>query len=116
MTLPLPSLWGLPLKDVITSFTSGIVCPVIGLIFKAGFKDLKYILEIGSFNVFRIVVGGSDIMCDEFLIYTIDFFCCLCNVLEIKGIKKFKKEKSKEVATGPTNNALLCEIRDLLKK
>ena len=74
MTLPLSSLWGLPLKDVTTSFTPGVVSPVIGLIFKAGFKDLNNILEIGTFNVLRVIVGGSDIMCDEFLIYTIGFF------------------------------------------
>ena len=74
MILPLPSLWGLPLKDVITSFTSGIVSPVIGIIFKAGFKDLKYILETGAFKGPGVVVGGSAIMCDDFLIYTIDFF------------------------------------------
>ena len=47
--LMLPSLWA-AFKDVITSFTSGIVSPVIGLIFKAGFKNLKYILEKGNFN------------------------------------------------------------------
>ena len=35
---------------MITSFTSGVVSQVIGLIFKAGFKDLKYILKKGNFN------------------------------------------------------------------
>ena len=41
---------GAACKDMVTSFTSGIVYPVIGLIFKAGFKDLKNILEKGNFN------------------------------------------------------------------
>ena len=42
---------GADFKDVVTSFTSGIVSPVIGLIFKADFKGLKYILEKGTVNV-----------------------------------------------------------------
>ena len=32
-------------KDVVTSFTSGFVSPVIGLVFKADFKGLKSTLE-----------------------------------------------------------------------
>ena len=48
--LPLPSLWRRPLKDVVTGFTSGLASQVIGFIFKAGFKALKYILDNGIFN------------------------------------------------------------------
>ena len=49
--------------------------------------------------------------------YTIDFFIvAFVMFLVIKGINKLKKKEAEEVATGPTDNALLCEIRDLLKK
>ncbi len=32
---------GAAFKQVVTSFTAGIVSPLIGLVFKADFKDLK---------------------------------------------------------------------------
>ena len=44
------------------------------------------------------------------------FFCSLCNVLYDKGINKLKKKEAEGVATDPTENAFLCEIRNLLKK
>ena len=34
---------GAAFKQVVTSFTGGIVSPLVGLIFKADFKDLKWI-------------------------------------------------------------------------
>lgn len=49
-------------KDVVTSYTYGIVSPVIGLIFKTNFKGLKYILERGTFNELGVVVGESAFM------------------------------------------------------
>ena len=44
-------LMGAAFKDVVKSFTSGINSLVIGLIFKADFKGLMYILEKGTVNV-----------------------------------------------------------------
>lgn len=38
---------GVAFKSVVTSFTSGIVSPLIGLIFNADFKDLKYLIRDG---------------------------------------------------------------------
>jgi large conductance mechanosensitive channel len=38
---------GAAFKSVVTSFTGGIVSPLIGLIFNANFKDLKYIVKEG---------------------------------------------------------------------
>ena len=34
---------GAAFKQVVTSFTGGIISPLVGLIFKADFKDLKWI-------------------------------------------------------------------------
>ena len=49
-------------KDVVTSFTSGFVSPVIGLVFKADFKGLKSTLEKGAVNELGVVVGESAIL------------------------------------------------------
>ena len=54
-----------------------------------------------------------------FLTHTIDFIIvAFFMFLLVKGINKFKKEEEAEVATpaGSSDNELLSEIRDLLKK
>ena len=38
---------GAAFKQVVTSFTGGIVSPLIGLVFKADFKDLKWVVKEG---------------------------------------------------------------------
>lgn len=107
---------GAAFKDVVTSFTGGIVSPLIGLIFKADFKNLKYILQEGVVNGNGVLEGESAIMWGQFLVHTIDFIIvAFVMFLIIKGINALKR-KEDEAASGPSDNALLSEIRDLLKK
>ena len=107
---------GAAFKDVVTSFTGGIVSPLIGLIFKADFKNLKYILQEGVVNGDGVLEGESAIMWGQFLVNTIDFIIvAFVRLLIIKGINAVKR-KEDEAASGPSDNALLSEIRDLLKK
>ena len=109
-------LMGAAFKDVVTSFTGGIVSPLIGLIFKADFKNLKYILQEGVVNGNGVLEGESAIMWGQFLVHTIDFIIvAFVMFLIIKGINALKR-KEDEAASGPLDNALLSEIRDLLKK
>lgn len=107
---------GAAFKDVVTSFTGGVVSPLIGLIFKADFKNLKYILQEGVVNGNGVLEGESAIMWGQFLVHTIDFIVvAFVMFLIIKGINALKR-KEDEAASGPSDNALLSEIRDLLKK
>jgi len=107
---------GAAFKDVVTSFTGGVVSPLIGLIFKADFKNLKYILQEGVVNGDGVLEGESAIMWGQFLVHTIDFIIvAFVMFLIIKGINALKR-KEDEAASGPSDNALLSEIRDLLKK
>tara|TARA_B100001093_G_scaffold360245_1_gene344961 strand:- start:330 stop:770 length:441 start_codon:yes stop_codon:yes gene_type:complete len=107
---------GAAFKEVETSFTSGIISPLVGLIFKADFKTLKYVLQEGSLNTEGMLVGESAILWGAFLVHVIDFFiAAFVMFLVIKGINKLKRKEEAALA-GPTDNALLCEIRDLLKK
>ena len=41
---------GAAFKEVVSSFTGGIVSPLIGLLFKADFNDLKYVITEGTVN------------------------------------------------------------------
>ena len=45
---------GAAFKQVVTSFTGGIISPLVGLIFKADFKDLKWIAREKDGTLFII--------------------------------------------------------------
>ena len=107
---------GAAFKDVVTSFTSGIVSPLIGLIYNSDFKDLKFIIKQGVPGDQGSAEGELAIKWGEFLTHTIDFIIvAFVMFLIIKSINRLKA-KEDELPSGPTDNQLLSEIRDLLKK
>jgi large conductance mechanosensitive channel len=110
---------GAAFKEVVTSFTGGIVSPIVGLVFKADLKDLKYVISEGSVNSNGVVEGESAILWGQFLTHTIDFIIvAFVMFLLVKGVNSFKRkeEATAPEPTGPSDNDLLFEIRDLLKK
>ncbi|MCF1190457.1 large-conductance mechanosensitive channel protein MscL [Mangrovimonas sp. AS39] len=110
---------GAAFNSVVTSFTGGIVSPLIGLIFKTDFKDLKYVVEEGTLNEAGEKVGEVAVMYGEFLTNLLDFiivaFVMFMIVKAVNAMKK-KEEPAPEAPKGPTETELLVEIRDLLKK
>tara|TARA_B110000027_G_scaffold76349_1_gene81258 strand:- start:630 stop:1028 length:399 start_codon:yes stop_codon:yes gene_type:complete len=108
---------GAAFKQVVTSFTGGIVSPLIGLVFKADFKDLKWIAREAdtSSNISEVAVLYGD-----FITNIIDFIIvAFVMFIIIKGINATKKKEAPEapaLPTGPTQEELLAEIRDLLAK
>ena len=107
---------GAAFKDVVTSFTGGIISPLVGLVFNANLKDLKYIIQKGVVNNNGIIEGESAILWGNFITYLIDFIIvAFVMLLIIKGINALKR-KEEDISTGPSDNDLLSEIRDLLKK
>lgn len=110
---------GAAFKSVVTSFTGGIVSPLIGLIFNTDFKDLKYIVKDGVADEAGKVVGEVAVLYGDFLTNLIDFIIvAFVMFMIIKGINKMKKkeEAAPEAPKGPTQEDLLVEIRDLLSK
>tara|TARA_R110001583_G_scaffold74255_2_gene205776 strand:+ start:9446 stop:9856 length:411 start_codon:yes stop_codon:yes gene_type:complete len=110
---------GAAFKSVVTSFTGGIVSPLIGLIFKSDFKDLKYIAKEGVLNDVGEVVGEVAILYGDFLTNLIDFIIvAFVMFMLIKAINKTKKKEvpAPEAPKGPSQEDLLAEIRDLLAK
>ncbi len=110
---------GAAFKQVVTSFTGGIISPLIGLLFNADFKDLKLILKDGVANDAGEVVGEVALLYGEFLTHVIDFIIvAFVMFMIVKGINKMKKkeEPAPEEPKGPSQEELLAEIRDLLKK
>ena len=108
---------GAAFKQVVTSFTGGIVSPLIGLAFKADFKDLKWIAREAdtSSNISEVAVLYGD-----FITNIIDFvIVAFVMFIIIKGINATKKKEAPAapaLPAGPTQEELLAEIRDLLAK
>ena len=108
---------GAAFKQVVTSFTGGIVSPLVGLIFKADFKDLKWIAreEDVSNNISEVAVLYGD-----FLTNIIDFiivaFVMFVIIKAINAMKEKEAPPSPAVPSGPSETELLTEIRDLLSK
>ena len=110
---------GAAFKSVVTSFTGGIVSPLIGLIFKADFKDLKWVIEEGVEDEAGKVAGEVAVLYGDFLTNVIDFIIvAFVMFMIIKGINRMKKKEvpAPEAPKGPSQEDLLVEIRDLLSK
>jgi large conductance mechanosensitive channel len=110
---------GAAFKEVVTAFTGGIVSPLIGLIFNADFKDLKYVITEGLANADGVIEGEVSVLWGAFLTNVIDFIIvAFVMFIIVKGVNKMKKkeEPAPEAPKGPTQEELLGEIRDLLKK
>ena len=110
---------GAAFKTVVTAFTVGIVSPLIGLLFNTDFKELKWIIKDGIADVEGKIQGEIAVLYGEFLTSVLDFIIvAFVMFLIVKAVNKFKR-KEEEVApapAGPSQEELLTEIRDLLKK
>ena len=110
---------GAAFNKVVASFTGGIVSPLIGLIFNADFKDLKYVLKEGVANADGAIEGEVSLLWGAFLTNVIDFIIvAFVMFMIVKGVNKMKKkeEEAAPAPAGPSQEDLLAEIRDLLKK
>ncbi len=111
---------GAAFKQVVTSFTGGIVSPLIGLLFDTNFKDLKWIVKEGALNDAGEKVGEVAVLYGDFMTNVLDFvIVAFVMFLVVKGVNRMNKkdeEPAPEEPAGPTQEELLSEIRDLLKK
>ena len=113
---------GAAFKSVVTSFTGGIVSPLIGLMFNSDLKDLKYIVKDGIADEAGKITGEVAVLYGDFLTNVIDFIIvAFVMFMVVKGVNKLnnlkkKEEEAPEAPKGPSQEDLLTEIRDLLSK
>lgn len=111
---------GAAFKQVVTSFTGGIVSPLVGLIFKADFRDLKWIIKEGVADDAGKVTGEVAVLYGDFATNVIDFIIvAFVMFMIVKGVNATKKKEAPAPPPppkGPSQEELLAEIRDLLAK
>ena len=111
---------GAAFKEVVTSFTGGIVSPLIGLIFDSDFKSLRMKLKDGVANDAGEMVGEVYLEYGTFLTNVIDFiivaFAIFMVIKAMNNLKRKEEEAPKAPPAPPKEQVLLEEIRDLLKK
>ena len=107
---------------IVSSLVSDVLMPLIG---KAtggvSFVDLFVNLGDGEYKTLAEAqeAGAAVLAYGQFIQNIIDFIIiAFCIFLMIKGMNKLKKkeEPAPEAPAGPTQEELLAEIRDLLKK
>lgn len=111
---------GAAFKTVVTTFTGGIVSPLIGLIFNADFKSMKLMLKKAVTEGEKVVSEAVYLEYGTFLTAVIDFLIvAFVMFLLVKGVNQLKKKEEEapaEPAPTPEDIQLLREIRDSLKK
>jgi large conductance mechanosensitive channel len=110
---------GAGFNKVVSSFTGGIVSPLIGMIGGTNFNDLKYVLKEGVADASGKVSGEVAVLYGAFITNVIDFIIvAFVMFMIVKGVNAMKKKEEEAPAApkGPTQEELLAEIRDLLKK
>lgn len=97
---------------IVSSLVADVVMPLLGIVTGGvDFKDLKYVLAeaVGETPAVTLNYGVFIQNIFDFIIIAFAIF------MMVKGINKLKKPAAEE-PKGPTQEELLAEIRDLLKK
>ncbi|NER17283.1 large conductance mechanosensitive channel protein MscL [Spongiivirga citrea] len=108
---------GAAFNKLVASFTGGIVSPLIGLLFDADFKDLRMKLKDGTANEAGEMVGEVWLEYGTFLTNVIDFIIvAFVMFMIVKAVNKMKKPEPPAAPAGPSDNDLLKDILEALKK
>jgi large conductance mechanosensitive channel len=106
---------------IVSSFVADIVTPLIGLLFKADFADLKMVLKQATFTAAGEVENAAiELTYGNFITAVIDFLIIAWAIfMVVKGINATKKKEEAAPVAPPApaeDVVLLREIRDLLRK
>ena len=111
---------------IVSSLVSDVLMPLIGkLTGGVSFVDLFVNLGDGEYSTLAAAkeAGAAVLAYGQFIQNIIDFLIvAFCIFLMIKGMNKLNRKKEEpapaepEAPKGPTQEELLAEIRDLLKK
>ncbi|GAA3518837.1 large conductance mechanosensitive channel protein MscL [Aquimarina addita] len=105
---------------IVTSFTNDIIMPPIGMVLGGvDFTELKLALSEATVNAAGEAVPPVTINYGSFIQTVIDFIIigfCIFMVLKAYERSQKKEEPAPAAPAGPTQEELLIEIRDELKR
>ncbi|MBK8521883.1 MAG: large conductance mechanosensitive channel protein MscL [Ferruginibacter sp.] len=104
---------------VVSSFTDGIVSPLIGMLGGGDLSKNMYVLKEAVMDASgKVVTEAVAVKWGDFLTAIINFIIvAFVMFLVIKAINKMKKKQEEAAPAGPSStDALLMEIRDSLKR
>lgn len=104
---------GAAFGKIVSSFVSDVVMPPIGVMMGGvDFSDLSYVIQQAAGDVPAVAINYG-----SFIQTMIDFLIiALAVFLAIRVINKLKKAEEEAPAEPSAQEALLVEIRDLLKQ
>ncbi|QLE01177.1 large-conductance mechanosensitive channel protein MscL [Galbibacter sp. BG1] len=105
---------------IVTSFTTDILMPPIGMLLGGvKFSELKIVLKEAVVQGEEVITEAVTVNYGLFIQTIIDFIIigfCIFMVLKAYERTKKKEEEAPAAPKGPTQEELLIEIRDELKK
>ena len=109
---------GAAFSKVITSFTEGIVSPLIGMIGGADLSKKMYVLKEAVYDASgKVVTEAVAVKYGDFISAIINFILvALVMFMVIKAINRMKKNEEAAPAGPSSTDALLMEIRDEMRK
>jgi large conductance mechanosensitive channel len=107
---------GAAFGKIVSGFVENIIMPPIGLLLGGvSFDELKWVLKPAESEEVAEVAISYGVFVSSLLDFIIIAFAIFMAVRAINNLKKPEPEVTKE-KTGPSQEELLTEIRDLLKK
>jgi large conductance mechanosensitive channel len=110
---------GAAFGKIVTSLVTDVIMPLIGVLTGGlNFTDYKLILRPGVLATEGVAaIPALTLNYGTFLQVVVDFLIvAFCIFMVIKAMNKIKKKEEEPAEKWPTQEALLTEIRDLLKK
>ncbi len=109
---------GAAFAKVVTSFTEGIISPLIGLLGGADLSKKMYVIKDAVMDASgKIITEAVAIKWGDFITAIINFvIVAFLMFLIIKALNRMKKKEEAITVPPTTTEVLLMEIRDSLKK
>lgn len=113
---------GAAFGKIVTSLVNDIIMPVVGVLTGGtNFSEYKWVIKEGVTQGTEVITPEVAVTWGAFVQTIVDFLIiAFCIFVAIKFINKLSRKKEPEpepaAPAGPTQEKLLTEIRDLLRK
>ncbi len=113
---------GAAFGKIVTSLVNDIIMPVVGVLTGGtNFSEYKWVIKEGVTQGTEVITPEVAVTWGAFIQTIVDFLIiAFCIFVAIKFINKLSRKKETEpepaAPAGPTQEELLTEIRDLLRK